>query len=162
MRVVTQIFLEYLVILFLKHVSIKSYWYFLTDGNISELIHTLICMSSWLLSHFSCVWIFKTLWTVAHQAPLSMGFPGKILDWISMPSSRESSRPRDWTQVFYVSHIALASGFFATQPIGEAPHLHIHAQYLILPGSVSKILFIFKLIMIPVVTKLRLLAQEIN
>ena len=29
-----------------------------------------VCM----LSHFSCVWLFVTLWTVACQAPLSMGF----------------------------------------------------------------------------------------
>ena len=29
-----------------------------------------VCM----LSHFSCVWLFATLWTIAHQAPLSMGF----------------------------------------------------------------------------------------
>ena len=27
-----------------------------------------------VLSHFSCVWLFVTLWTAAHQAPLSMGF----------------------------------------------------------------------------------------
>ena len=27
-----------------------------------------------VLSRFSCVWLFATLWTVAHQAPLSMGF----------------------------------------------------------------------------------------
>ena len=27
-----------------------------------------------VLSHFSCVWLVATLWTVAHQAPLSMGF----------------------------------------------------------------------------------------
>ena len=27
-----------------------------------------------VLSHFSCVWLFATLWTVAHQASLSMGF----------------------------------------------------------------------------------------
>ena len=26
------------------------------------------------LSHFSDVWLFATLWTLAHQAPLSMGF----------------------------------------------------------------------------------------
>ena len=26
------------------------------------------------LSHFSCVWLFVTPWTGAHQAPLSMGF----------------------------------------------------------------------------------------
>ena len=30
-----------------------------------------------VLSHFSCVWLFVTLWTVAHQAPLSMDSPGK-------------------------------------------------------------------------------------
>ena len=28
-----------------------------------------------LLFCFSCVWLFVTLWTVAHGAPLSMGFP---------------------------------------------------------------------------------------
>ena len=27
-----------------------------------------------VLSHFSCVQFFEVLWTVAHQAPLSMGF----------------------------------------------------------------------------------------
>ena len=27
-----------------------------------------------MLSHFSCVQLFAPLWTVAHQAPLSMGF----------------------------------------------------------------------------------------
>ena len=27
-----------------------------------------------MLSHFSCVWLCATPWTVAHQAPLSMGF----------------------------------------------------------------------------------------
>ena len=27
-----------------------------------------------MLNHFRSVWIFVTLWTIAHQAPLSMGF----------------------------------------------------------------------------------------
>ena len=31
-------------------------------------------MSVCVLSYFSHVWLFATLWTVAHQAPLSMGF----------------------------------------------------------------------------------------
>ena len=30
-----------------------------------------------MLSHFSRVWLFEILWTVAHQAPLSTGSPGK-------------------------------------------------------------------------------------
>ena len=35
-----------------------------------RLTHTCACV----LSRFSCVWLFATLWTVAHQAALSMGF----------------------------------------------------------------------------------------
>ena len=31
-------------------------------------------LSCYVLSHFSCVWLCATLWTVARQAPLSMGF----------------------------------------------------------------------------------------
>ena len=32
--------------------------------------------------------------------PLSMGIPqARILKWVTMPSSRGSSQPRDWTQV---------------------------------------------------------------
>ena len=34
------------------------------------MIQILLCM----LSHFSCVQFFAILWSVAHQAPLSMGF----------------------------------------------------------------------------------------
>ena len=30
-----------------------------------------------MLSHSSCVQLFEKLWTVAHQAPLSMGFSSK-------------------------------------------------------------------------------------
>ena len=39
-----------------------------------------------------------TPWTVACQAPLSMGFSrAKILEWVAISSSRGSSWPRDWT-----------------------------------------------------------------
>ena len=35
-------------------------------------------------------------WTVAFQAPLSMGIlQARILEWVAMPSSRGSSQPRD-------------------------------------------------------------------
>ena len=34
-------------------------------------------LSLCMLSCFSHVWLFVTLWTVAHQAPLFMGFSGK-------------------------------------------------------------------------------------
>ena len=58
-----------------------------------------------LLSHFSCV----QLCGPTDSSPPGSSVPGilqaRILQWIAMPSSRESSRPRDWTHVFYVSCI---------------------------------------------------------
>ena len=39
-----------------------------------------------------------TPWTVAHQAPLSMGIlQATIVEWVAMPSSRGSSQPMDQT-----------------------------------------------------------------
>ena len=35
------------------------------------------------------------LWTIAHQAPLSMGIlQAKVPEWVAMPSSKGSSQPR--------------------------------------------------------------------
>ena len=43
---------------------------------------------------------FATPWTVAHQAPLSVGIlQARILEWVSMPSSRVSSWSRGQTHV---------------------------------------------------------------
>ena len=41
------------------------------------------------LSHFSLVQLFVIPWTIARQAPLSMGIlQARMLEWIAMPSSR--------------------------------------------------------------------------
>ena len=42
-----------------------------------------------VISHFSCVWLFPTPWTVAYQAPLSMGFSRQN---IAISSSKGSSQ----------------------------------------------------------------------
>ena len=40
-----------------------------------------------MLSRFSCVQLCATLWTAAHQAPLSTGIlQARILKWVTMPS----------------------------------------------------------------------------
>ena len=58
-----------------------------------------------------------TPWTVAHQAPVSIGIlQARILAWVAMPSSRESSQPRDWTQ-----DSCIAGEFFTTRTTREAP-----------------------------------------
>ena len=66
-----------------------------------------------MLSHFSYVQLFTPLWTVAHQAPLSIGFSRqKLLEWVAMLSSRGSSGSRD--QPAPLMSPALAGGFFTT------------------------------------------------
>ena len=51
-----------------------------------------------------------TPWTAARQAPLYMGIlQARVLEWVAMPSSSESSKPRDQTQV---SHTV--GGFFTS------------------------------------------------
>ena len=49
-----------------------------------------VCM----LSCFSHIRLFVTLWTVAHQAPLSMGIlQARILEWVVIPFSRDLPDP---------------------------------------------------------------------
>ena len=55
------------------------------DRLLSSLYKNTVCVILYffktcpydMLSHFSCVWLFLALWTVAHQASLSMDFSGK-------------------------------------------------------------------------------------
>jgi len=77
-----------------------------------------------MLSHFSHVLLFATLWTVARQAPLSMGIlQARILELVVVPSSRGSSQYRDQTRILMSP--ALAGGFFTTSATWEA-HLYQH------------------------------------
>ena len=51
-----------------------------------------------VLSHSVVSDCLATPWTVAHQAPLSMGISqARKLEWVAISSSRGSSWPRDWT-----------------------------------------------------------------
>ena len=65
-----------------------------------------------------CVWLFVTLWTEAHQAPLSMEFSRQEYSQVSTSFSRGSSQPRDWTLVSCDS--CIAGGFFTTGTTWEA------------------------------------------
>ena len=65
------------------------------------------------------VWLSVTPWTIARQASLPMGIlQARILEWVAMPSSRESSRLRDWTWVS-----CIASRFFTIWAASEAPRI---------------------------------------
>ena len=55
--------------------------------SIDEWIYMWTYLYAYVLSHFSRVWLFVTIWTIAHQSPLSVGIlQERILEWVAMPS----------------------------------------------------------------------------
>ena len=60
----------------------------------------LCCFQS--ISH---AWLFVTPWTVARQASLHGISQARILEWVTIPFSRGSSQPRNWTRVSCISCI---------------------------------------------------------
>ena len=58
------------------------------------LLYIFACGCICMLSCFSRVQLFVSPWTVAHQAPLSMGFSqARILEWIAIPFSKDLPHP---------------------------------------------------------------------
>ena len=66
-----------------------------------------------ILSRFSCVWLFATLWTVACQVPLSMGFSGQEY-WSGLPCPSPGDLPDPGMEPTSLGSPALAGGFFTT------------------------------------------------
>ena len=96
----------------------------------TRIIHTLSCWAqkkppcatcTRMLSHFSRVRLFVTPWTVARQAPLSMGwtFLARIRQWVTMPSSCGSSPPRDETASS--AYPALQADSLPLKSLGKPP-----------------------------------------
>ena len=93
------------------------------------------------------VQLLATPWTVAHQAPLSMGIlQARILEWVSVPFSKVSSRPRDRTQVsctagrvstYHLSHqgslilMKLSSKFSLANHLNFCPEMPITVLLII-------------------------------
>ena len=70
-------------------------------------------------SHFSCVHLFATLWTVACQAPLFMAFSRQeYSSGSSCPSPGDLPDPG--IKPIYLTFLALAVDFFTTSAIWEA------------------------------------------
>ena len=65
----------------------------------------------------SCVQLFATLWTVAHQASARGTLQARILEWVSNSSSSGSPQPRDRTHASCVS--CIGRQFFITEPSGN-------------------------------------------
>ena len=72
-----------------------------------------------MLSCFSCVQLFVTLWTVAHQAPLSMGFSRQEY-WSGLPFSPSGDLPNPGIEPVSLTAPVLAGGFFTMSATWEA------------------------------------------
>ena len=72
-----------------------------------------------VLSCFSCVRLFTTLWTVAHQAPLSMGFCRQE-EWSGLPCPPPGDLPDPGIELMSLKSPALAGRFFSTSATWEA------------------------------------------
>ena len=108
-----QLFSSFFFFLFLERPNRNLGWMWVRSCNFqegslgdSDMLPYYRSMCVCVLSCFSCIRFFATPWTIAHQAPLSMGFSRQENKWVAMPSPRGSSQPRDQTcYLFYVSCI---------------------------------------------------------
>ena len=77
-----------------------------------------------MLSHFSHVRLFVTPWTVAHQAPLSMGFFRQEY-WSRLQCPPPGDLPNQESNLHLLTSPALAGRFFTINTIWEAPLLDL-------------------------------------
>ena len=83
----------------------------------------------------------------------------RILEWVTVPLSRGSSQPRDWTQI---SHIA--GGFFTSWATREAPKVEILFAYKdrrakIVTLEIFKLKIYFCLVPVEILTQILFLKQ---
>ena len=76
--------------------------------------YSIMCVCG--LSHFSCVWLFATLWT---GSSIHEVFQARVLEWVATPSSRGSSWPS------HVGANGIISFFFMTEQYSIVYMYHI-------------------------------------
>ena len=75
----------------------------------------LVCM----LSHFNCIQLFATLGTIAHQAPLSMGFSRlRILEW-GYHAFLQGIFPTQGSNLCVLNLLHWQAGFLPLPPPGQ-------------------------------------------
>ena len=79
----------------------------------------------YVLSHFSCVWLFATPWTVIHQIPLSMEY-SRQKNWSGLPFPSPGDFPNPGIESSSLTSPALAGGFFTTSASWEAHCQRLH------------------------------------
>ena len=91
-----------------------STWGF-SQGIVLHIPSVWACMHAKLLQ--SCR-LFATLWTIARQAPMSMGFSRQEY-WSGLPSPPPGDLPNPEIKPTSLMSSAWAGGFFTTEPPGK-------------------------------------------
>ena len=91
-------------------ISLLSIW------SYQDIVICSVC----LLSHLGCVWLFATLWTIAHQTPLSMEFSSQEY-WSGLPCPPPGDLPEPGIKPTSLMSSALASRLFTTSTTWEVP-----------------------------------------
>ena len=73
----------------------------------------------------SRVWLFATPWTVAHQAPLSLGFSRQEY-WSGLQFLSPRDLPDPGIKPMSLASLALAGSFFTTEPPGKPVYYTLH------------------------------------
>ena len=114
------------VLLVHSHTALWNTTSRLSDSTVWAKIHRSFNCSSFtckigiyyvLLCSFSLVWLLVTLWTIAHQAPLSMG-SSRQEHW-SRLLCPPGDLPNPGIKPASLAPPALAGGFFTTAPPGK-------------------------------------------
>ena len=110
-----------------QFVHLQTQWHH-TD-TLKLAIVRIFVSCAYLLSPFSRIWLLATLWTVIHQASLSMGF-SKQEYWSGLPHHPPGDLPDPGIESTSFTSPALARGFFTTSTIWEAQLHHRNQQIL--------------------------------
>ena len=109
-----------------------AYKYYIYTGHIQKQ-YTYIYVKVLVANY---VWLSVTSLAGACQAPLSVEFYARILDWVAIPCSRGSSWPRDWNCVsriarrFFTVWAIISSVQFSRSVVSDSlwPHESQHAR----------------------------------
>ena len=104
------------------HQSHKSNVYYLRRCSLIEYFHCIVLSA--MLSCFSHVQLFVTFWTVACQAPLSMGFSRQEY-WNGLPYPLPGDLPDSEIELTSLPSPALVGGFFIiSATYGSSKYFH--------------------------------------
>ena len=116
----------------------RTHLYFQEEGCVTwavSLLYAKVCAC--VPSHFSCVKLFATLWIVAHQAPLSIGFSRqKYWSWLPCPSPGHLPNPGIESRL--LTSPALTGRFVTTGATWEAQergHVIVKGKGRASPGA---------------------------